>query len=610
MTGLSTLLVELDDPAGSGTWPYDITQYVDLREGWTLTRGRQDEFDEVDASTARLTLNNRDGRFTLGSVAYGIVVDQRLRISESFAGGPVSRRITGYVQDWPVTFADAGARNVPCAVTVTDALARFSRRKLTAALAQEQRADSPAYLYALSEAAGAQAAGDTSGNRGTSLSLFGTGSSPTFGADTGTDQTGVVFAGGKYLRRTSIQAASYLTYEFAVIVPVGSATPTQVFSMKGADLSDVRISIEADGTVSAQAFGLSPSGNSFTLSPTSIADGLPHLVTLRVVNNASTELFVDGVSAATGSLPGALSAFDELTVGLSATGGITVFGVAAYPTALSSGRIAAHYRQLAVTVSESSDTRLARLASYGNVPSGDLALEVGVETRLARQTLAGASLASAMQEVASTEGGTLFINGAGKVVAHNRQHRVLRASQAPAVALTSEDVMHDDFQVTADKQYLQNEVTGSRPDGGQQVARNTASIDKYEQYPADLPSLLVTTDAEVADRVNWVVGAYGEPLPRLNKVTIDLLTLASTAAGIAKVRALLALELGGRITIGGLPSQSPIATADLLVEGLEERQSADSWQMAFNTVSAELFRAWILGNTTYGVLGSTTRLHY
>ena len=57
-------------------------------------------------------------------------------------------------------------------------------------------------------------------------------------------------------------------------------------------------------------------------------------------------------------------------------------------------------------------------------------------------------------------------------------------------------------------------------------------------------------------------------------------------------------------------STSPMTTADLLVEGIAERQSMSEWRLTLNTVPASLLQGWILGDATYGVLDSTTKLHY
>ena len=63
MAGLPTMLVLLDD--GSATYPYDITAYVRLVDGFSWSRGRPDEQSSVSPGTLSITLDNTDSRFTL-----------------------------------------------------------------------------------------------------------------------------------------------------------------------------------------------------------------------------------------------------------------------------------------------------------------------------------------------------------------------------------------------------------------------------------------------------------------------------------------------------------------------------------------------------------------
>ncbi|MCC7045033.1 MAG: hypothetical protein IT183_14305, partial [Acidobacteria bacterium] len=46
----------------------------------------------------------------------------------------------------------------------------------------------------------------------------------------------------------------------------------------------------------------------------------------------------------------------------------------------------------------------------------------------------------------------------------------------------------------------------------------------------------------------------------------------------------------------------------LFVEGVSEDIGANSWTTSFTTSPADTTAVWILGDSTYGVLGSTTRL--
>lgn len=610
MAGLPTLLVELDDAAGSGAFPYDITAYVDMRAGWNLDRGRQNEFDEIDASIARLTLNNRDGRFTLGSAAYGIVVDQRLRITET-VGVTTSRRVTGYVQDWPVTFADAGARNVPCQVTVSDRQARMTRAGASPLWEAQAVTYGARLLYTLGEAAGSTSAGDTAGTSDPALQVAGSvGTTVVFGSDGPFERSSATF-GGRYLAASkTLLAPAARTFEAAVFLPstvVTVAPGTAYLCAFGDDLPGG----EAFGLALQDFKALGPAGTPYNTGLNSVPVGQWVHLALTYLQTSSTDgiyrMYIDGAmvkSQVVVDTDRGQFASGLLAVGRNLAG--SMCNVAVYESRLTDSQVATLAAlSTAGATGDSSDGRIARIASYVGMGPGELSLEAGVLQTVPSQSLADTKVFTAWQDVATAEGGAVFFDGSDRLVLHNRYHRLRSATQAPAVALVSEDVNHDDLAITVDKQFLQNTITGTRRDGATQKVVNDASVTKYGEYPASL-DLLVATDAEALDRIAWQVGRYAEPRPRLSSVTVDLLTQPDAA----KVRALLLVELGDRITIAGLPSQSPISAPDLIVEGISESQSIDTWQLTFNTTAADLVRAWVLGNATYGRLGSTTRLHF
>lgn len=611
MTGLSTLLVELDDPAGSGAFPYDITPYVDLRAGWSLTRGRQDELGEVDPATAKLTLNNRDGRFTPGSTVYGgLVVDQRLRITET-VGATTSRRITGYVQDWPVTFADPGARNVPCAITVTDLQARLNRAPLPNPMKYEALAAAPYAYYPMADEVDAKTSADFSGNDRPTLKSYGTATGvPYVAAVPGAAGIGFQFNAGTYLRSDHLPfACSAIGVWFtATKAPAVEESLVRVTSTDSDTTSDLTVRIGADGTV----FGVALTADFFTniegFPPVFVCDGLPHFVLVYCAPDTSvTRMYVDGVLVheITGGDPIVVPDKNRIYVGLRCAD-VVISNVSLYATVPPTGAQAASQYFSVMSSTEDSHDRFARIAGYAGLSAGDLALEPGVLTSTAPQSLESEQAASALSAVTLAEGGLWFVRGDGDVVLQNRTHRTYKASQPASVSVASDDVEHDDLVITTDKQYLQNLVTGSRPEGASQESKNAASATAYGVYPGgNFDGLLVTTDPEVKDRIDWQVNNYGQPQSRLSRVTFALLSLPS-----GLVEDLLALELGDRVVVNFLPVQSPMSAADLIVEGSEEQQNHESWSLTLNTVSASLFRVWILADLGYGRLGSTTRLHY
>src|SRR5882762_9914067 len=98
-----TILVELFI---SGAWT-DITPYVYQRDRISITRGRQNEGQNVDAASCKLTLDNRDGRWCARnptSPYYGLIGrNTLLRVTAPTLAG-TSIRMVGEVASWPQTW--------------------------------------------------------------------------------------------------------------------------------------------------------------------------------------------------------------------------------------------------------------------------------------------------------------------------------------------------------------------------------------------------------------------------------------------------------------------------------------------------------------------------
>jgi hypothetical protein len=148
---LPTLLVKLDDGTGQvGTFPYDVSAFVRLPGGVSITRGRTDEFNQVQPSTLSIVFDNTTGVFTLGSGTYGIAIDQRIQVTETVSGAV--KRFTGYVQDWPVAWPDGSDTFAVATVTAVDRLSRLARRKLQSIEPKNVLLDAPWHYYTLERA--------------------------------------------------------------------------------------------------------------------------------------------------------------------------------------------------------------------------------------------------------------------------------------------------------------------------------------------------------------------------------------------------------------------------------------------------------------------------
>lgn len=599
--GLPTVQVLLDD--GTGTFPYDITTKARLK--YNVARGRQDEQSQVTPGQLTLTLNNTDGRFTPGSTIIAspspIVVDQQIRVKVT-ANAVTVNRFTGYVQSWPVAWPTGGDTLSEVTITATDAQARAERRVLLSLPQEEISLDSPSVYYTMSEAEGASGAGDSSGNQAPALTMAGTGADVVFGQATGapTDGlTGATFAGGKYLYTDSIPEVPWLVVEFNTSTPSADC----LVGMSPDTLLGVKLGIDGSGYLFATAGAVTA-----TYAGAVVTDGLDHVahaVPTGGFGNGFVDLYLDGVKVATSGLGvvGFLVTPQPFVVGRGFTGSLS--HVAGGLGTLTGTRAAAQAAALLTGFAgESGTARITRLAGYAGLPLGTLDPSL---TNVAFNGIAGTSASAALQDVAAAEMGLLFVDGSGNTVFHNRNE---------VVAKTSPDITIDANQLdegtafTTDMQgvlnYFETTAAGTSVT---QVVRDLTSEDEHGRYPGSA-TYLVQTDAEALDRANWLVSTHKEPGPRVGTLAISMFDLTA-----AQQSTLLAAEPDTWVRVTGLPSQAPGGTTvDLVVQGLADALDASSdppWVLTFNVVSktAVYPTPWILGNSTYSVLDSTTKLY-
>lgn len=624
MAGLPTITVKLDD--GTGTFPYDISAYVKLDQGITITAGRSDELSTIQASTCTLTLDNSDGRFTFGSTTpYNIAVDRQIRVSETI-NATTYNRFTGYVQEWPAAWPDGSDVFSTVTITASDLLARLSRGQLRSVIEEVILADHPIAYYTMGEGAGTTTATDSSGNGQSALKSVGTGAAVVFGNATGPafdSLTALQLAGGKYLQgtiTTSPTAPPTVRIELSYLRASVPAAAEYLISLS--DLTGqygISIGVEGGtGKVFVWQDGSVVPGNPVGKTANSYTDNATHHILLDWSYVTSHfDLWVDGAVVASLSTNLSASPFTNAAVlrighaipsiNTDPTGATGTFAhVAIYTSTVA---VAVHSAAEQSGLIESADTRIKRVLGWRGITS-TAGIEAGVDAALDWYDTSTKSPATVITDTAVDDGGAFYIDGSGNPVYHNRQHRALRYG-SPAASLTADD-LDPGSAVTVDMQLVRNDVTVTTPAGASVRVINSSSNTAHGQYPATVDSRFYPGAGGVDDDVmalglaNWLASTYGEPSPRLASVQIDLLTQT-----VAKQQAIAALTLDDAIALSGLPSQTPGGTSlTVFLDGWTEVIADDSWTFTVNTSPARTAQAWILGDATLGVLGSTTRIHY
>ena len=90
---------------------------------------------------------------------------------------------------------------------------------------------------------------------------------------------------------------------------------------------------------------------------------------------------------------------------------------------------------------------------------------------------------------------------------------------------------------------------------------------------------------------------WADPSPRSKSFTVDLMTASTVIAPST----LLAVDIGSRILLTGLPSQTPAQTAaGWYVDGISDEITRDGWKRTFTVTPAIDF--WAIDDPTFGGL--------
>jgi hypothetical protein len=619
-----------DPMSTSPSWT-NITAYV-LVDSIEITRGRPDEFGQVQPATLRLVLKNGDGRFTMGyaSGAYFPNVKPGKRIRVSVLRSAVTYfRFDGHVNGWPTAYAAPVARAALSEITATDRLKRFGEGvgDLRSMLEEEILLDDPAAYYPLAEPQGALSAASVaiSPQATLAVSQYGVLGELDFAAGTGPGTDGL---GAPLFTPTSGTNGKYLAGD--LYTPAGSSTGVSLeawFATAEAPVSrticslqtlaggELRLAINASGKL--QAFNYNPAVDDdarlydFASSP-GYNDDRTHQVVLTESRSGSTvtwRLYADGVQFTSGTYTaGALPPYSRLVVGSDGASGQvwqgTLSHVAAYSSAISATRVGVHNQAGTTGILERTDQRIGRLADYLGIPTADRNLDVG-DGQVAGQSASGKAGIEAMREVEATEAGVLFMAGDGDLTFHNRTRRY---NTSPAVTLTAKQLAAAPT-FPGDDSFMVNDMTVSRAGASPARAVNQASIDEFGLY-RDSADIISASDGDAQAMADWRVAAYGTPRVRVPNITVEVKKLE--AVGSSLVAGVLAAEISTKLRVTTLPAGAPASQVDLFVEGWTETIGSKVWWITFNTspgdAAAELQggTVWDLGTAGFSELGTTT----
>jgi hypothetical protein len=252
------------------------------------------------------------------------------------------------------------------------------------------------------------------------------------------------------------------------------------------------------------------------------------------------------------------------------------------------------------TAGQTTGTRIGKILDAIAWPVGMRDVDAGQTTVQADPGTLRTSL-GAMQNITSTEYGSLYMDAFGNLVF---QDRALTSSSVDGTPVVFNDdgtgISYNNAVWKLDDTLVFNKVSVTREGGTAQVASNQASIDKYFLHSYQEQNLLMETDAEALDNARAFLASRQETSIRCDAVTLDLYT-ANYDAGIT---AALDLDFFDPITVTTTQPGSSSLTKTLQVFGVSHDIKPSAWKTTLTTLEP-IIESFIIG-TNYGILGTNT----
>lgn len=575
----------------------------------------------ASAVSARLVLTTTAGNASSVVYAGSWQVEESAAPSTWVSPGVEYKRYTGFIDRWPHAWTNGVLGNVQ--ITATDRQKLLGRDKVRQAIVEEVLATGPRCYYPLTEPSNSVQGGNQATTPQPDMVIQQTGSligTAEFGKEGGPDNSSGVLLSPWDINNGMILVVPMLTtalgggagISVAVWVNFGVTTQTGqnrlIYVDNGADTVHFRVNYAPSTnslTVGARLPGGSVSGSTTSFN---LDDNTLHLVVATAEFIGATlriRAYIDGVMGIDTSPALSGGAWPSIT--RVRVGGLS--GSALDPPELLQGLVAhvACWNSVLTQTQaqglsdaedgfagELSGARAARIAAWAGVT--DTAFDVGASLMDSHPAQEQTPLA-ALKQVALSEAGAFFIDGAGTAVLHGRNRRQV----PPAVSITlAAHQCGPDLQFVMDDQLLINDVSVSR--SGKTVTRviDQTSIDTNQgTYAANIDTLLYT-DTEALDRASYTVTTYGYPQPRAGQISVDLHSIGTVWD------MMLASEIGQRIEITGLPSEAPATALDLWCEGVADAITDSTWTIIMDTSPFRDIPVFILDDATFGTLDNNS----
>jgi hypothetical protein len=250
------------------------------------------------------------------------------------------------------------------------------------------------------------------------------------------------------------------------------------------------------------------------------------------------------------------------------------------------------------TAGETTGSRVTKILDTIGWPASMRDIDTGQTTVQADPATQRTAL-SALQTVATTEYGAIYMGADGKAVFQDRA--VTAGSIGGTPVVFNDDgtgIGYFDVKWVFDDTQIYNLATVTRTGGTVQTVSDAASIAQYFTHSYNQSGLLMETDAVALQYAQAFVASRKDTIVRVDSLTLDLQQDNYSAGTIAG----LGLDFFDPITVTTSQPSNTTLSKTQQIFGVAMQIRPDSWKVNFTTAEP-IIDAFILNSTQYGILG-------
>jgi hypothetical protein len=249
---------------------------------------------------------------------------------------------------------------------------------------------------------------------------------------------------------------------------------------------------------------------------------------------------------------------------------------------------------------ETTGVRITKILDSISWPASMRDIDTGQTTVQADPATQRTAL-SALQTVANTEYGAVYVDGSGDLVFQDRAYTVSSVGQTPVVFKDDGTaISYFDVKWVLDDTQVYNKATITRQGGTVQTVIDQDSIDKYFTHSYNLTGLLMETDAEALQYGQAFIASRQETNIRVDELTLELFQDNYTAGTIAA----LELDYFDPIDVTTTQPNSTTLSKTVQVFNINHQIRPDSWKVRYGTAEP-IIDGFILDSIISGILDTS-----